>query len=146
MIIGCSLLNMLSLLGTEKYPDFTWDRVPVCLHLSNGTSDFTPSQIRYIARFPIVCIEKNQAYKKYGNKETGILNAARSIKEQNKACKVLFYWNSRIDYVEFYNYGDILKEHPEWIMTNQNGDWVTVPRSNRRTYDVTKCVFSDLVV
>ena len=43
--------------------------------------------------------------------------------------------------MEFYNYGDILKEHPEWIMTNQNGDWVTVPRSNRRTYDVTNASF-----
>lgn len=121
----------------DNYPQFSWDRIPVCIHLSNGNSDFSPSQIEFMARFPIVCIEKNQAFKKYRSMEIGTLNAAKSIKKLNSQSKILFYWNSRIDYSDFYKYGKPLEEHPDWAMKDKNGDFVTVQKIKRKTYDVT---------
>lgn len=123
---------------SDKYGlDFSWERIPVCLHLSNGDSDFTKSEIKYISKFPIICIEKNQAYKQYGSMEEGTLSAAKSIKKENKDCKVLFYFNSRIDYGTFYKHGSILEKKPEWAMKDKRGNLVTVQNGRRKTYDIT---------
>lgn len=121
----------------SNYPQFSWDKLPVCIHLSNGMDDFTDEQIDFMSRFPLVCIEKNQAYRKYGSMEEGTVSAAKAIKKANNKTKVLFYWNSRIDYGEFYKHGEILKDKPEWAMKDQRGNYVTVQNNKRRTYDVT---------
>jgi hypothetical protein len=127
----------------SSYPEFSWDKVPVCIHLAKKTSDFTNEEVKFLARFPIVCIEKSQALDLYKGMEQGSYNASASIKKINPTTKVLFYWNSRIDYGQLYSFGNILDEnaHPEWAMKDTNGEFVTVQNGRRKTYDPTNAEF-----
>lgn len=124
---------------TDKMPVFSWERVPVCLHFAKKTGDFTKKEAQFIARFPIVCIEKSQAIDKNKGMEQGSFDAAKLIKSFNSKSKVLFYWNSRIDYGQLYSFGNILDEkaHPEWAMKDANGELVTIQNGRRKTYDPT---------
>ena len=145
-IISCLLLTLsaqkpkqVSSTSTEKMPEFSWDKVPVCLHFAKKTGDFTTQEARFIARFPIVCIEKSQAFDKNNGMEQGSYDAASLIKTINPKSKILFYWNSRIDYGQLYSFGNILddKVHPEWAMKDLKGELVTVQNGRRKTYDPT---------
>lgn len=119
------------------YPEFSWDKVPVCIHLGKGEDDFTKKEISFMSQFPLVCIEKNQAAKKHGGMEIGTLVAAKAIKKQNPNSTVLFYMNSNIDYGSMYTTGPILDDdkHPEWAMKNVNGGYVTALGGKRRIFD-----------
>jgi hypothetical protein len=123
----------------SSFPEFSWERVPVCLHFAKKTGDFTKQEAQFIARFPIVCIEKSQAFDKKKGMEQGSYDAAVLIKTINSKSKVLFYWNSRIDYGQLYSFGNILddKVHPEWAMRDVKGELVTVQNGRRKTYDPT---------
>lgn len=124
------------------YPEFSWETVPVCLHFSkrDDAADFTDEEISYMADFPIICIEKNQSYKKYGGMEIGTLVAARALKAKNPNTTVLFYMNSNIDWGAYYTTGPMLTDdnRPEWAMKNINGDYVTVHDGARRVFDPSK--------
>ncbi|MDX9747539.1 MAG: putative glycoside hydrolase [Paludibacter sp.] len=141
IVLSVSLLAFLSVNGQNKkgYPEFSWDKIPVCIHLHKKTGDFSTSEAKFIARFPIVCIEKSQAVDVYNGMEQGTFNASQIIKKFNPKSKVLFYWNSRIDYGQLYSFGNILDEnaHPEWAMTDLKGELVTVQNGRRKTYDPT---------
>ena len=127
----------------KAYPEFTWDKVPVCIHLANSHDDFTPAQIKYMAQFPLICIEKNQAYRKHKNMIEGTCIAAKALKKANPKTKALFYWNSRIDYGEFYPFGRLLNDdaRPEWAMKDVKGEYVVVHSNNRRTFDPSNADF-----
>ena len=127
ILISCVQISFVSAEGKSSYPQFSWDKLPVCIHLSNGADDFTDEQIDFMSRFPLVCIEKNQAYRKYHSMEEGTVSAAKSIKDKNKNCKVLFYWNSRIDY------GELLNNKPEWAMKDKRGNYVTIQNNESIT-------------
>jgi len=141
IVLSVSLLAFLSVNGQNKkgYPEFSWDKIPVCIHLHKKTGDFSTSEAKFIARFPIVCIEKSQAVDVYNGMEQGTFNASQIIKKFNPKSKVLFYWNSRIDYGQLYSFGNILDEnaHPEWAMKDLKGELVTVQNGRRKTYDPT---------
>lgn len=133
--------NEKKLVSTNKgsFPEFSWDKVPVCLHFAKKTGDFTVQEARFITRFPIVCIEKSQAVDKNNGMEQGSYDAAALIKTINPKSKILFYWNSRIDYGQLYSFSNILDEktHPEWAMKDAKGELVTVQNGRRKTYDPT---------
>ncbi|MFR9620349.1 MAG: putative glycoside hydrolase [Rikenellaceae bacterium] len=105
----------------DFYPEFTWDSVPVTLHFSKR-SDFTPTELEFIARFPLTCIEKHQGYNTYKDVRKGAYVAAEQIRAINPRAKVLFYWNSRIDTGASYFGANILdEEHPEWAQVGTDG-------------------------
>ncbi|MFR9620257.1 MAG: putative glycoside hydrolase [Rikenellaceae bacterium] len=131
---------------TSAYPDFSWDRLSVCLHFSNASVDFTPSEVEFMARFPLICIEKNQALKQHSSMEYGTLAAARALKAVNPNTTVLFYFNSCMDYGNMYEHGRILADdrHPEWAIRDVNGDFVLVRNiPERRIYDYSQGDFRD---
>ncbi len=41
-----------------KMPKFSWNTVPVYIHMCNGSGPFNQSTLEYLATFPIVTIEK----------------------------------------------------------------------------------------
>ncbi len=128
-----------------NFPDFSWDTVPVCIHLGiqgganitdydgnkvNVGGEFTTEQLYFLSRFPLVCIEKSHGI------TTGVdqsmeyyaLASADKIRALNPSSKVLFYWNSIIDYESFYEhtspvYGDEA-EHTDWRLQTSTGDYV----------------------
>ncbi|MFI3290256.1 MAG: putative glycoside hydrolase [Opitutales bacterium] len=120
------------------FPEFSWDRVPVCIHLCKRRDNFTEDEAKFLARFPVICIEKQQALFKYKTIERGTEIAAAQIKKYNENSKILFYWNSRIDYGSLYNTGFILRQNPDWTLKDLDGEFVTVPWGNIRIYDMTK--------
>lgn len=119
----------------NKEPDFSWDKIPVCIHLASNKTDFSEEQLKFMAKFPIICLEKTQGVGVYGNMEKGTQVAAQGIKKYNTNSKVLFYWNSRIDYGDVYSFGSILEKKPEWIMKDAKGEAITVHAKKRLTYN-----------
>lgn len=81
---------------------FSWDRVPVYAHVGKSSDDFTAEEVEFLAdHFDLIAIEKAQAARKRKSVEEGIAVAARQIKKRNPEAKVLFYWNSFLQYSKF---------------------------------------------
>jgi len=74
------------------YPESSWNHVPLYQHMRKSTA-FTEEELKYLAGFPIVTLEKTTGSKTYGSSEKGALEAARAIKELNPNTKVLYYRN-----------------------------------------------------
>ncbi len=81
---------------SDKYPEFSWDTMPLYMHVWKLTS-YTKAEIEYLAQYPLITIEKVQG-KKEGTVQEGTLKAARAIKEINPKSKILYYKNIVIDW------------------------------------------------
>ncbi|MFZ5829438.1 MAG: putative glycoside hydrolase [Planctomycetota bacterium] len=109
---------------------FSWDHVPVYGHLGKSEGDFTAEELDFLAsRFPVVTIEKGQAVRQRGCTEEGIYEAARELKKRSPQMKVLFYWNTFINYPL---YRAFERFDDAWLLRNRAGKPVlkggTVPR------------------
>ncbi len=120
----------------QVQPKFSWDTVPVCIHLAKDSGDFTEAEAKFIARFPMVCLEKQQGRKKYKGLEAGAPAAAQQIKKYNKDIVALFYWNSRIDYGSLYLDKGLFAggKNSDLAMTDAEGNFVEV--REHKTYDL----------
>ena len=81
----------------ERLPAFSWDRVPCYQHIRKDTA-FSDEEVRYLASFPLVTLEKGTGAKTSGSTEAGTLAAATAIKAANPATKVLYYRNVIVHY------------------------------------------------
>jgi hypothetical protein len=81
----------------ERFPDFSWDRMPLYMHIRKSTG-FTPEELRYLAGFPLIAFEKTTGATDYGSTEKGTLEAARAVKRLNPAAKILYYRNVIVHY------------------------------------------------
>lgn len=120
------------------FPEFNWDRTPVYGHLGKSPDDFTPAELDFLAgHFDFITIEKGQAVRKYGQTEEGIYEAARQLKRRNPRMKVLFYWNTLLDY-PLYKARERVK--PEWHLKDRHGRPAlksgTIPRYDLTIEDV----------
>ena len=66
----------------ERMPAFSWDRVPLYVHIRKDTA-FTEEEIRYLATFPLITFEKATGHTDSGSVEAGTLKAARAVKAIN---------------------------------------------------------------
>ena len=71
----------------DRLPRFSWERVPLYMHIRKDTA-FTAEEIRYLASFPLVTLEKTTGARDSGSTEAGTLSAARAIKQINPATNV----------------------------------------------------------
>ncbi|MFI3330634.1 MAG: putative glycoside hydrolase [Rikenellaceae bacterium] len=126
----------------KAYPDFSWDRVPVAMHLSKKTGDFTPDEVKFLAQADLIVIEKLQAGSKYNNAAKGAYVATKAIKKENKDTKILFYWNSRIDFGRLYQKKHFHDDNPSWKLVDLKGEPIKV-RGYEFVYDVTAPGFID---
>jgi len=81
----------------DRLPSFSWDRVPRYMHIRKDTA-FTADEIRHLASFPLVTLEKYTGTTEFGSTEDGTLAAARAVKAINPATKVLYYRNVIVHY------------------------------------------------
>ncbi|NJN05851.1 MAG: hypothetical protein HC814_05020, partial [Rhodobacteraceae bacterium] len=44
------------------YPEFTWDRIPLYMHVRKAKS-FTDEEIKFLTRFPLITFEKQMVTK-----------------------------------------------------------------------------------
>jgi len=80
----------------DKLPEFSWDTMPLYMHVWKQTS-YTEAEIEFLAKFPLLTLEKAQGQKE-GTVQEGTLKAARAIKEVNPKSKILYYKNIVIDW------------------------------------------------
>ena len=81
----------------RNYPSFSWDRVPLYMHVRKATS-YTDEEIAYLARFPLITFEKSNGHKDHGSVEKGTLVAARAVKRVNPDTTILYYRNVIVHY------------------------------------------------
>jgi len=106
---------------SERYPPFSWDRVPVCLHFGSPTR-MTDEQIQRAARMSnLICLEKahgRQTDPVHPERVAG--EDARRLKRANPNARVLMYWNTLIAW-PFTSYNRRFAEtHPyDWILRDR---------------------------
>ncbi|EMI54590.1 putative glycoside hydrolase [Rhodopirellula sallentina] len=102
-------------------PTFSWDRVPVYLHLGSNTQ-LSNEQIETIARLSdFICLEKAHGrVTDPSHPERVAGKDARRIKTANPDAKVLMYWNTLIAW-PFTSYNqNFAKSHPkDWILRDR---------------------------
>ena len=109
---------------------FTWDRVPLNLHLGKRTADLTDAEIDFIANHSsLIALEKSHGVISHGSTEAGIADSARRITQRHPAAKVLFYFNAFINWPGY----DAFKTYrPEWTLRTVAGEIVTHPSGTPR--------------
>ena len=102
------------------YPDFSWGTVPVYIHFGDPDG-YTDEAIEFIASHSsFVCMEKTQGKNVHGSVEKGQINDAKRLKAANPDIKVLFYWNTFLDY-SGYDAHEVYQKHPEWWLRDMDG-------------------------
>lgn len=104
-----------------RYPRFSWDKVSVAFHFGKSDSLMTQAEACFVAsRSNFICLEKGHAIKQFGDTETGIEKEAQQLKKLNPDMKVIFYWNTFLDYPMFRAHAEYQK-HPEWWLRKMDG-------------------------
>lgn len=105
----------------SAYPDFSWDTVPVYIHYGNSNG-YTDEAIEFIASHSnFVCMEKTQGVNSQGSVEKGQIHDAKRLKAANPDIKILFYWNTFLDY-SGYDAHKVYQSHPEWWLRKLDGE------------------------
>ena len=126
-----------SCFGTTLLPKFSWDRVPVFIHMCNKTGPFNLSTAQHIARFPMVTIEKGQGDNStiypYNESytEIKILDACQQIKSINSSIICIFYYNSGLDWEMYQLHEKMLQHKGYWLRDSNN---VTVYLKGSHTF------------
>lgn len=101
-------------------PEFSWDTVPVYIHVGKN-GGFTDEEIDFVATHSnFVCLEKGHGASTHGSTEKGIEHDAARLKKVNPKMKVVYYWNTFLDY-SMYDAHHVYQNHPEWWLKTLDG-------------------------
>ena len=104
-----------------RYPRFSWDTVPVYIHFGKTPASLTDAEVAFIAGVSdFICLEKGHARTQFGSTEAGISHDAVRLKTANPAMKILYYWNSFLNY-PLYNACTNVAQNPVWVFRDTNG-------------------------
>jgi hypothetical protein len=121
----------------KNYPDFSWDKMPLYMHVRKSTA-FTDEEIKYLADFPLITLEKSTGYNTYGSNEKGTIEAAKAIKNINSEATILYYKNVVINWGNYEEDEVFLKENPEAILTDNDGVKALMPNGTTGFFDISK--------
>lgn len=144
LLVSCSLdasaqeaiENSLTSNGAQPnppYPEFSWDRIPLYMHIRKATS-YTDEEIAFLAKFPLITFEKANGHQDHGSVEAGTLSAARAVKEINPNTTILYYRNVIVHYGG-YEADRRLGQIPGALLQAQNGGTKLV-RNRVEAYDL----------
>ena len=103
-------------------PRFSWDTVPVYIHFGKSSAPLSDSELRFVARVSdFVCLEKGHGRGRFTSTERGTAFDAKRLKALNPRMKVLFYWNTFLNY-PLYDACETVSNHPQWIFRDKKGD------------------------
>ncbi|MDG2256002.1 MAG: putative glycoside hydrolase [Opitutaceae bacterium] len=131
----------LSVQGQKDYPEFSWDQVPRYMHLRKAAA-FTREELTYLAKFPIITLEKTTGMQTFGSTERGSLEAAKGIKAINPNAKVLYYRNAIVHY-SGYDVNESMVKVEKPLLTDASGDAMIVHAKKRGAYDLTNPALRD---
>ena len=109
-----------SLANPQRMPAFSWDCVPLYVHIRKDTA-FTDEEIQYLATFPLITFEKATGHTDSGSVEAGTLKAARAVKAVNPDAKILYYRNVIVHYGG-YAANTSLTDIPGAILVGRDGN------------------------
>ena len=121
----------------SKYPDFSWDKMPLYMHLRK-VEPFTDPELDYLAQFPLITLEKTTGSKTYGGTEKGSIAAAKAIKEVNPNSKVLYYRNSIINWPSYRNDERFIKKNPDALLLDSLGEYALMRNMETKFFDISK--------
>ena len=121
--------------NTEKaYPKFSWDKIPVYIHFGKYEG-LTDEEIEFVATHSdLVCFEKGHGASVHGSTEKGIEFDAARLKKINPDIKVIYYWNTFLDYSMFEAH-EVYQSHPEWWLRKLDGS-LDFKRGDLMRYDL----------
>eukprot|EP01083_Nonionella_stella_P041598 112736_1 len=131
MLLFCIIVWIFGVSMSAVMPSFSWDTVPVFIHMCNASGSFSESALQHITKFPMVTVEKGQGInatmQPYANgyAEDKILEALRRVKEINSSITTIMYMNSILDWT-FYRMHETFIEHPEWWLNDEHGNIVLI--------------------
>lgn len=117
----------------DHYPEFTWDRIPLYMHIRKSRR-FTQEELNYLAHFPLITLEKTTGSATYGSSEDGSREAAKAIKAVNPNTCVLYYRNVMCNY-NTYKVNKGLRDIPGAFLKARNGK-TKLHRGVREVYDL----------
>lgn len=121
-LIIFSLLGFLSYSQQEYYPNFSWDKVPVAFHFGKRGGLMTSEEAKFVtSKSNFIVLEKGHGGRDYKYTEDAIAKEARKLKKLNPGMKVIFYWNSFLDY-NMYKAHEVYQRHPQWWLRKQDGE------------------------
>lgn len=134
-VIGFRITSANSQQRLARYPRFSWDKVPVAFHFGKNASLMTDEEAQFVAsRAGFICLEKAHAINQFKYTEEGIEREARQLKKYNPDLKVIFYWNTFLDYPMFKAHEEYQK-HPEWWLRKLDGT-LDKKKGRIRRYDL----------
>lgn len=123
-----------------RYPEFRWDTVPIAFHFGKSDGLMTKKEADFVAsRSNFICLEKGHASNSFGSTEAGIEAEARQLKRLNPKMKVIFYWNTFLDY-SMYEAHEEYGKHPEWWLRTQDGE-LDLKKRRLMRYDLSNAKF-----
>ncbi|MFW9893920.1 MAG: putative glycoside hydrolase, partial [Candidatus Thorarchaeota archaeon] len=109
-------------IGDSASPYFSWDTVPVYIHFGKSSGPLSDSELRFVAKASdFVCLEKGHGRGRSGSTEKGIAFDAKRLKALNPRMKVLFYWNTFLNY-PLYDACQTVAKNPQWLFRDKKGD------------------------
>ena len=125
-----------------RYPEFSWDTVPIAFHFGKNGGLMTKEEAKFVAsRSNFICLEKGHASKAFGGTEAGIEAEAQQLKNLNPKMKVIFYWNTFLDYA-MYEAHEEYGKHPEWWLRTQDGE-LDLKKGRLMRYDLSNAEVRD---
>jgi alpha-L-fucosidase len=135
LVIGFRITSANSQQTPAPYTRFSWDKVPVAFHFGKSNSLMTEAEANFVAsRSNFICLEKGHGAKQFGNTETGIEKEAQQLKKLNPDMKVIFYWNTFLDYAMYKAHKEYGK-HPEWWLRTKDGS-LDLKNNSLKRYDL----------
>ena len=119
------------------YPEFSWDKMPLYMHLRK-VEPFTDSELDFLAKFPLITLEKTTGSKTYGGTEKGSIEAAKAIKAVNPNAKVLYYRNSIINWSSYRNDEIFIKKNPDALLLDSLGEYALMRNKKTKFFDISK--------
>tara|TARA_Y100000389_G_scaffold205067_1_gene262664 strand:- start:2616 stop:3749 length:1134 start_codon:yes stop_codon:yes gene_type:complete len=105
----------------QYYPAHNWDKVPVAFHFGNKEA-LSEDEIKFIiSKSNLIVLEKGHGGNDFKFTEEGSENDAKRLKHAHPDMKVIYYWNTFLDY-SMYKAHKTYESHPEWWLKKKNGE------------------------
>eukprot|EP01084_Bolivina_argentea_P173448 300423_1 len=112
-------------------PAFSWNHIPVFMHVCNATGPWNDTTLKYFTKYPIITFEKAQGINStqfpYTSlyAENKIIESCKQIKSIKPDIICIFYYNSIIDW-PYYRLHDKFIENPSMWLRDNNNDIVLI--------------------
>jgi hypothetical protein len=99
---------------------------------------FTDQELDFLAKFPLITLEKTTGSKTYGGTEKGSIEAAKAIKKVNPNAKILYYRNSIINWPSYRNDERFLKKNSDALLRDSLGEYALMRNKETKFFDISK--------